>query len=341
MASIGIESAVIELLSKVGLGNADFRLKPLSANGNNRVFTVHYDDRKMVLKWYFHDAADTRDRLGAEYSFLEHAWAMGLRCIPQPIDKTPSAHLALYEFVEGQKIDASQVDAALMQQAAQFLAQLNTQQSRAAASALPEASESCFSVSAHFEIIDARLARLGQMPIESDLDKTATEFVKRVKKFWQGTKARLQIGCASLGLNLDAALSMGERCLSPSDFGFNNALLRPDGSLCFIDFEYAGWDDPAKAIGEFFSHPGVAVPHAQFESFMAQVLKPFDHAEQMAARVRLLEPISQIKWCCIILNEFLPVSAKRRNFANPSNDAQARKELQLSKAIQLFKSLQP
>ena len=110
--------------------------------------------------------------------------------------------------------------------------------------------------------------------------------------------------------------------------------------MCFIDFEYAGWDDPAKAVGDFFSHPGVPVPYGQFETFMAQVLKPFDHAEQMAKRVRLLEPISQIKWCCIILNEFLPAAAKRRQFADPSLDASVRKDCQLMKAKQLFNSLQ-
>jgi len=130
-----------------------------------------------------------------------------------------------------------------------------------------------------------------------------------------------------------------ERCLSPSDFGFHNALLRPDGSVCFIDFEYAGWDDPAKTVGDFFSHPGVAVSHEQFEPFLARALAPFDNAEQMAARVRLLEPISQMKWCCIILNEFLPAAARRRNFANPVSDAIALKQRQLDKATQLFESL--
>jgi hypothetical protein len=72
---------------------------------------------------------------------------------------------------------------------------------------------------------------------------------------------------------------------------------------------------------------------------MSRVLKPFDQAEKMAQRARLLEPISQIKWCCIILNEFLPKAAKRRRFADPSTDAGIRKERQLLKAKQLFESL--
>ena len=340
MASDSLEPAVAALLATLERGRAGFRLEPLSASGNNRVYTLHCDGETLVLKWYFHDAADTRDRLGAEYSFLEHAWDMGLRCIPQPLGKNQSTHLALYEFVEGYKLEAAQVDESAMRQAAQFLALLNAPQSRAAATALPEASEACFSVAAHFAMVDARLARLVYMPVESDVDRAAAEFVSRLTSYWSGTKVRLLEDCAALGLSPDAALPAGQRCLSPSDFGFHNALVRPDGSLCFIDFEYAGWDDPAKAVGDFFSHPGVAVPHAQLEPFLAHALAPFEDAHTMAARVRLMEPISQVKWCCIILNEFLPAAARRRNFANPGTDVIARKQRQLDKATRFFESLQ-
>jgi thiamine kinase-like enzyme len=339
MASYGIELAVSKLLSNAGFSHESFQINPLSASGNNRVFALHCGNEKMVLKWYFYDAADTRDRLGAEYSFLEHAWTLGLRCIPKPIAKNESEHLALYEYVTGQTIDASKVNENLMQQAAHFLAKLNTKNSRATASMLPKASEACFSVSEHFSMIDARLSRLDQMPVLSKVDKEAKEFVKRLEAYWQDAKSRILIDCQCLGFNPENVLDTSERCLSPSDFGFHNALLRPDGQVCFIDFEYAGWDDPAKAIGDFFSHPGVKVPHAQFETFMAKALEPFDQSLQMIGRVRALEPISQIKWCCIILNEFLPASAKRRSFANPDENPDERKQRQLNKATQFFESL--
>ena len=339
MASDSLEPAVATLLAALQRGREGFRLEPLSASGNNRVYTLHCDGEKLVLKWYFHDVSDTRDRLGAEYAFLEHAWANAVRCIPQPMGKDQSTHLALYEFVEGYKLEASQIDEGVMRQAARFLAQLNSAQSRSAATALSDASEACFSVASHFEMVDARLARLESLPVESDVDRAAAEFVRGLTAYWRGTKAQLIEGCASLGLSPDKALSAGERCLSPSDFGFHNALVRPDGTLCFIDFEYAGWDDPAKAVADFFSHPGVAVPKARFEAFLAEALSPFENAKQISARVRLLEPISQVKWCCIILNEFLPAAARRRNFANPGAGAIARKQLQLDKATRLFESL--
>ena len=248
--------------------------------------------------------------------------------------------MAIYEFVEGYKLEADKVDEVVIRQAAEFLALLNSPQSRAQAKALPDASEACFSVAEHFAMVDGRIARLESMPVESDVDHAAAAFVRLLTAYWYDTKKRLLDACATWGLSPDASLSADERCLSPSDFGFHNVLVRSDGKLCFIDFEYAGWDDPAKAVGDFFSHPGLAVPHAQFESFLAQALTPFEEAPIMTARVRLLEPISQVKWCCIILNEFLPAVARRRNFANPGADAITRKQCQLDKATRLFESLQ-
>ena len=126
MAQSSLEQAVAALLVKIGRGGVAFRLEPLSASGNNRVFTLFIDNERLVLKWYFHDVTDERDRLAAEYAFLEHAWSIGLRCIPRPIGKDLTQHLAIYEFVEGRKLEPSQVDGLAISQAAQFFSNLNS-----------------------------------------------------------------------------------------------------------------------------------------------------------------------------------------------------------------------
>ena len=339
MDSNALELAVAALLTAHGYGRERFSLEPISASGNNRVFKLQCAGQKLVLKWYFHDVTDHRDRLGAEYAFLEHAWNLGLRCIPQPLGKDLATHLAIYEYVDGNKLEAHQVDTTAVLQAGKFFASLNCHQSRTLASLLPSASEACFSVAEHFTMVDARLARLKHMPVESELDQVAYAFVTRLDDYWVTTKNRLLEGCGLLDIEPDDVLPPSDRCLSPSDFGFHNALMRPDGSLCFIDFEYAGWDDPVKAVGDFFSHPGVAVPREHFELFLEQALAPFENSQYAAQRVRMFEPISQVKWCCIILNEFLPSAARRRHFANPVTDALEIKRRQLGKAEKLFNSL--
>jgi Ser/Thr protein kinase RdoA (MazF antagonist) len=335
-----LEPAAASLLASIGQDTKNLELQPLSASGNNRVFAVKSFNQKFVLKWYFHDHSDQRDRLGAEYSFLEHAWKMGLRCIPQPFAKDPTQHIALYEFVEGNKLNVEDVSQTHIDQAAQFLADLNSKESHQLAQDLPIASEACFSLTEHVDMVEKRLDRLKVLVGSSAVDLEAIQFIQALRAIWARLCQLLSRAMLKVGVNLDLALNQNQRCISPSDFGFHNALLRDNETLCFIDFEYAGWDDPAKAIGDFFAHPGVQISHQYLDSFLEKALAPYNESfDDMNKRVRLLEPLFQIKWCCIILNEFLPNEARRRNFANPTSDNEGRKQMQLAKAKKLFESI--
>ena len=130
---------------------------------------------------------------------------------------------------------------------------------------------------------------------------------------------------------LDEAISRGAWRVSPSDFGFHNALKTPDGRTRFFDFEYAGWDDPARMLCDFFCQPAVPAPLDYLVRFAASVSADSEEPDAMLARIRLLFPVYRIKWCCILLNDFLRVGDRRRRFAL-SDDAQERKASQLAKA---------
>ncbi|MFM9970252.1 MAG: aminoglycoside phosphotransferase family protein [Burkholderiales bacterium] len=340
MAENALEPLIASLLVASGNSDGAFKLDPLSAGGNNRVYAVQNKHQRFLAKHYYHDGSDTRDRLGAEYAFLEHAWRIGLKNIPRPYACNTTAHLALYEFVEGEKLVAADITAQRVLEAARFFALLNSAQSRARATALPLASEACFSVTEQVEMIDGRIGRLDRIEPAGDVNREAVEFTQELKSLWQAAKRGLFGACKDIGLDAEELLPVANRCLSPSDFGFHNALRRADGSLCFIDFEYAGWDDPAKAVGDFFSHPGMPVSKEYLESFLAVAMTPFENPQASSTRARLLEPLFRFKWCCIILNEFLPASASRRRFADPEADSTQRKAGQLYKARTLFNTLQ-
>jgi hypothetical protein len=180
-------------------------------------------------------------------------------------------------------------------------------------------------------MVDARLGRFVAMRPQSDMDIAATLFVKELEQFWATTKTLLRADFEAMGLNFDIELPTEARCLSPSDFGFHNALVRPSGSLCFIDFEYAGWDDPAKTVCDFFCQPAVPVPHCYLGSFVDQVADWVPDAADFRHRVGILLPVYEVKWCCIMLNEFLPVGNRRRSFARSEEDFVQRQEMQLDK----------
>ena len=87
---------------------------------------------------------------------------------------------------------------------------------------------------------------------------------------------------------------------------------------------------------DFFCQPEVPVPLEFREEFLVTALGGGPSGEAMITRARLLFPVYQIKWICIILNDFVPNSALRRCFAASELDSAARKSAQLRKAHGLF-----
>jgi hypothetical protein len=308
-------------------------VEPCRTSGNNRVSIVVLPERKIVAKRYFSHPSDQRDRLRAEYAFLTYARRIGIDIVPRPIACDPSRQLGLYEYLDGRALRLDELAESHVQEAAQFFVALNDAISNTVAEDLPFASEACFTIAEHFALVDRRVERLSGIGSCADIDRGAREFAACLRARWQGVKKNIEARVSTCGESIDDPVRA--RCISPSDFGFHNALVAPGGRLNFIDFEYAGWDDPAKMPGDFFTHPGFPVATEWFVRFLTASMRYSPVADVICRRARLLFPVFQVKWCCIILNEFLPESAQRRRFADPAYDEQARKRLQLGKALAL------
>jgi len=324
----------------LGRPESAFELRPGKHGGNNQVLFVSGDELSVVVKRYFRGASDTRDRLEAEWSFLGYAECIGIGCVPRRIAVDRRAGLAVYEHVQGERLSSADVGAEAVRSAAEFFLALNDGEHTGYAGALADASEACFSIRDHLRLVDHRVERLSTMRKESGIDAAALAFVADLRRSWQRLKDRVAADAGRLDMALGARLPMADRCISPSDFGFHNALRRPDGQICFLDFEYAGWDDPAKMASDFFCQPAVPVDWRHFEAFADQTLAYSHDGKRLKARTRLLQPVFRTKWCCIMLNEFLPESAGRRRFADPAFDEQERKRVQLEKASTAFHSIE-
>ncbi len=301
-------------------------IERVAGGGNNRVYRVETAAGPVLLKEYFQHPADRRDRLAAEHTFTSFAWNHGIRALPQPLACDRAAGLGLHEFIVGRKLALGEVTAAHVDEAAGFFAAVNRHRTDPAAALLPIASEACFSIAEHLACVDRRVARLATIAPESDLHREAQKLVaNRLMPEWNGVRAAVAAG----GHPLDSPLPIADRVLSPSDFGFHNCLVTGAG-LKFIDFEYAGWDDPAKTVCDFFCQPAVPVPREHFERFLAAVISATGDAG-IRNRVVVLMPVYELKWCCIMLNEFLPVGDDRRSFARADESHDMRRLKQLHK----------
>src|SRR5262249_40838189 len=134
---------------------------------------------------------------------------------------------------------------------------------------LAAASDACFSISDHLELVERRMLRLAALDHEAPHASEAQRLVfTTLRPAWDGVRQRAVHGALAPGLDLHRNLSEAECCLSPSDFGFHNALATDDRRLIFIDFEYAGRDDPAKLVVDFFCQPEVPVPLSYLDRFV-------------------------------------------------------------------------
>ncbi|MDI6642162.1 MAG: hypothetical protein QME68_07630, partial [Elusimicrobiota bacterium] len=119
---------------------------------------------------------------------------------------------------------------------------------------------------------------------------------------------------------INKEIDISQRKLSPSDVGFHNILKDRSGKLYFLDFEYFGWDDPAKMVSDFLQQPDVPVPHEYKEFFFESISQELIADKEFKTRFKIIYQLIGLKWCLIILNDFLPGSLEKRLFVNPELD---------------------
>ncbi len=302
------------------------QILPLAGGANNRVYKLEFVDRPpLVLKEYFQDEKDVRPRLSSEFSFLKYAWDIGLRVIPEPHSISQSVNAALYSFIDAGAVNLDRIDEDLVMQAIDFFLHLN--ENKQAALHLPTASEACFSIAEYLEMTEKRILRLQRV---SDQD---SEFgLKRflIDELWPRWVDFKESCSSSLSKARGQPLSIANRCLSPSDFGFHNALIQ-DRRLYFIDFEYAGWDDPCKTVCDLFCQPKIPFPKQFFSQVSEAIANCTEDPEDFFKRMELVYPAIQIRWCCILLNGFTKTGRDRRTFSHSDEVRYLEKQLVLAR----------
>lgn len=319
--------AAQKILSDLGLSAANIQVSVLKG-GNNRVYKVSAADKSYILKQYFRSDSDTRNRLAAEFSFLTYAQECRIRSIPLPVSCDTSADLGFYEFIEGTKLNPGEVEKEHVCQCFEFISILNQKKFRKlkAAASLPLASDACLSVKDHIYGVNSRVKTFLEMDVRDDVDREARVFMSSsLFPAWKSIRESLNVFSTE-----EKTLKKTDLIISPSDFGFHNAILKKDQALIFIDFEYAGWDDPAKLICDFFCQPQVPVPFQHINNFINSVNEALNPDYDLEMKIKYLMPLHRMKWCCIMLNDFLQTDGKRKQFASMNKDNRIK---QLEKAV--------
>ena len=255
---------------------------------------------------------------------------VGALKLVENLNKTPKViafdelqNIALYEWINGQSL--TKIKDYHITQALGFIESLQRLKEK---DSLALASESCLSANQLLSQIRFRLDRLIKVNNKDLNDFLICTFQPLLKQVWDRSKNNWP------GDNLENFLPISMQVCSPSDFGFHNAILKENGEIVFIDFEYFGRDDPVKLMADFIWHPGMKLNKSQKIDWLKGTCSIFDSDTELLARFKSAWPMYGLRWSLIVLNEFLVDGWKKRTHANETllNSHKHKIAIQLNKA---------
>ena len=251
----------------------------------------------------------------AEVQFLRYASYVAPGFTPTLIHADLDHRCVVLENIVGKPFPVGEPpDSQAVYAAVEFMQLLNRNQLLAKQSIQIDAAEGFLGLTEHLTNVQERLDALTCAHVEKEskdkakmlLNYVRTELADIVDK----THESINKGVISDFINID------KRCISPSDFGFHNAINTANG-VRFIDFEFAGWDDPAKATIDFILQP--RIPVIGFGSPLLAAWHPKDQ-NLILRRCQHMLPILRLKWICILLSVLNPARLEQMITIMPEQD---------------------
>jgi hypothetical protein len=342
-------SSEAEAFAAETLAAPSVTLEPIRRGANAKVWCVRVDGEPAgALKSYPAPVSGGRDRFASEVGALSFLAEAGERQVPTLLRADPDRRLALLSWVPGAPGPTDGASADDIDQAVAFVARLREATKRPEAQGLPEAAEACLSTAEIFRQIDRRHARLAEVEaLSAGLSDILTRY-RDARSDAETAWTKIVAIDPDADPDADADLPASLRTLSPSDFGFHNAVRdgaighgsmdhgsmgQGRGALVFLDFEYFGWDDPVKLAVDFELHPGMTLEPALISRWHAGLAGVFGADDPgWDARVAAWRPLLGLRWTLILLNEFLPERWRHRVEAGETRDRDGVLQAQLAKA---------
>ena len=321
---IGAYMRTLEELGEVAVSGIRHHLSPnirevrsLRRGGNSQIARVETKEKTYLVKSYYQDPRDPRQRLATEYGAFSFLWGKGMRCIPQPLYGDATKGFAVYTFIEGAVLQGDQIREHHVLKAAEVLIRLWEMSREERDARIGPAADARLCLADYVRMVEKRLSKIERGCVGQSWGVDIKVFLRRkFKPLKEQVITRFYQRASQEHLDLERNIASTEKILSPSDFGFHNMLVDDREQLFLIDFEYFGWDDPAKLIGDFFHHVGQKLHWELKWLFLDRFCAGID-LEGFLNRWELVLDLLGLEWVLIVLNVASPESRARRRFAEP------------------------
>jgi len=303
---------------------------------NNLVYRIESARRTVVVKGYPELHPGHRDRLQAEVDFLRYARLVGPSYVPELLHVDVVRRCVVLEHIEGSAYSTgvqphqSDINAACV-----FFEHLNRDLSLAKQHLHLAAAEGYLRITEHLNNVEGRIAKMNVDHLEPEQKAIASALLPELRS--QVVIARNKTETAIRSGFTEDAIAREHLVVSPSDFGFHNAIRTPSG-VRFIDFEFSGWDDPTKAVADYVLQPRIPIK-LKLNPLLDRL--PLKQRKIAAGRIKILGPVLRLKWVCIILSVLQPDRIKNFLTANTNTDANALIEKRLTSAIKYLEQEVP
>ena len=292
----------------------------IKRGGNNVILQLEFQDGKqVVVKQYFENAADPRPRLDCEWMFLSMLHDQVPGSSPQPLLRLSNG--LVMDYVQG----APPKHADFFP----IMVKLDEIGQRIDRTAIGIAAHARFKLSDFREHADRRFKDLTLACASKACPAEAAHFLKeQFLPVYHSAIFRFESFCNQVALQADGYLPQPLHYPSPSDFGLHNCLEDKGGRLLFLDFEYAGWDDPVKLLCDFLRHVGNNLP---VETRLHAIRRFISYRKQdptLENRFRAVCDLVGLEWILIVLNVLISTELERKQFASHGT---AGKELVLAR----------
>jgi predicted Ser/Thr protein kinase len=297
-------SEITSSLSELGFKKIQ-NIRVIKDGINSCVFKFKSNGKNLVAKSYKHKK---NLRIKREKLFYKYLKKVNNKNILNPILFNINKNLSVYPYIAGSKIKKINNDQ--IKVLSNFINQINN---RKISKSLPLAIDGIKDRNYHLKLCENKINDLKAVKINSLVKKNFSNFLnKKIIPKFKEIKNNFNLNKNSFLPKMK--LTKEEMIVSPSDFGLHN-IIKKKNKLFFIDFEYAGLDDPVKLLCDFYCQPDQFISLKKKKLFLENLTFKDYSISKLNSYINFFLPFHKLKWCCIILNIFKDIKILRNKKA--------------------------
>ena len=287
-----------------------FRVNKIKGQRNSQLYKIIYKDGLIAaLKNYPAEDLDRRKRLKREYESLQLMKKNGFKDVSKVLYQDENLNIIIFQWISG--IKPIKIDNHELNKSINFIKKIKKISRKTVGNFYFDAVESCKSLKDITSQINYKMNDLLKSKNNSEKFKHFLRFMLKPTYMNLHKEAKH----SKMYKLFIQPINKNYEILSPSDFGFHNAI-KKSKKIIFIDFEYFGKDDPVKLAADFLLHPGMKLKDDQKKKWLKAVLKVFKRDKYFEQRLKFLIPFYAIRWSLIVLNDFRKSDPNQENYKN-------------------------